>query len=298
MPTAAMPASPVQLSVEFLAPKPQRVDREKGVIYGGVCALAGVFKDRRGQFVERSLSMIREQMAAAPRGLRSRFTHPGLSADGLGKFLGRWHNPHLGEYEGKPCVRADLHISPTSRDTPSGDLGGYVLRLAEEDPEAISSSLVIEPEEEYMLEKDGTRKKDVDGEPLPAVWFPKKLWALDIVDTGDAVDGLLSAHSLTAGGAEIDRTALPDALQRQGFHMLDRMFGDAADDVILARMTEYTKRYLTKRAGGKSADEVRDRSDAQRERLKQILDAGVDAGVLSPFETARLLKPLAGPPTA
>lgn len=289
MPTKTIPAKPAMMRGEMSGSRPKSVDREKGIIRGGVCALVGTFKDKRGQFVEKSLETIRELMAGARHGgLRARFTHPALSVDGLGKFLGRWRNPYLDEYEGKKCVRADFHLSPSSRDTPSGDLGGYILRLADEDPEALSSSLVLSVEEKYKRNDDGTVAEDEKGDPLPPIWFPTSLWALDFVDVGDAVDGLLSVESLSPG-QKIDRTALPDALQRQGFQLLDQMFGDAPEDVIRARMTEYLNRYLHRRGGvGVPVEESRERANAQNAEFQSLLSGMADKGIISPFAAKKL----------
>jgi hypothetical protein len=74
-----------------------------------------------------------------------------------------------------------------------GNLGGYVMDLAESDPDALSSSLVLQTEKVQILDEKGRPKKDDKGEDVPPVWLPTKLHASDVVDTGDAVDGFLSA---------------------------------------------------------------------------------------------------------
>lgn len=255
MPTL-LPPVPKQLRVEILRTRPISVDLQKEIVHGYVLAQEGPFKTPgRGEFDREGLRKIVDLTNAERKGLRSRFTHPGLSADGLGKFLGRAKNAWLDTSGPQWRARADLHISPSSHDTPSGDLGGYVLKLAHEDPDALSSSLVIEPDEEYRLNKDGTRMKDKDGNPLPPLWKPKKLWATDVVDTGDAVDGLLSAQHLSTGD-------LPDAVQRQAWAMLDRLFAGQPHDAIRARVGDFLSRYLSRAEGGAVRDERGDGSPA------------------------------------
>lgn len=73
-------------------------------------------------------------------GIKSRFTHPGLCADGLGKYLGRARNFSR---DGN-VVRADLHLSDVANDSPDGELANYVMRLAESDPGAFGTSIVFE----------------------------------------------------------------------------------------------------------------------------------------------------------
>lgn len=241
MPTL-LPPVPKQLRVEILRTRPISVDLQKEIIHGYVLAQEGPFKTPgRGEFDREGLRKIVDLTNGERKGLRSRFTHPGLSADGLGKYLGRARGAWLDTSGDVWRARADLHISPSSHDTPSGDLGGYVLRLANEDPDALSSSVVIEADEEYRLNKDGTRVKGSDGEPLPPLWRPVKLWATDVVDTGDAVDGLLSAQHLSTGD-------LPDAAQRQGFELLDRMFAGQPPEVVRARVGAYLDRYLSRQS--------------------------------------------------
>jgi hypothetical protein len=226
----------------------RRVGVDKGVevIFGYVVAEEGVFKSEgRGQFTRDSLRTILDchRRDGGAKGLKVRYTHPSLSEDGLGKYLGRSRAAWLDAAGEVWKVRADLHVSPSSHDTPNGDLGGYVLALAAEDPAALSSSFVLDPEIKYVLNEDGTRKAGPDGEPLPPIWYCTKLYASDIVDTGDAVNDLLSAHSLSPDG-------LPGGLQRRLWKQLDDLFRDAGPDVIRARADEFLARYLAHRGGG------------------------------------------------
>lgn len=243
MPTATrpMPARPACLRVEPLRARPVGVDTTAEVIRGYVLAQEGPFKSEgRGEFDRAALKEIVRLTNAEKKGLRSRFTHPGLSGDGLGKYLGRAKGAWLDQSAPAWLARADLHISPSSHDTPSGDLGGYVLRLAQEDPDALSTSLVIAFDEEYRLNADGTPVRDKEGNVLPPLWRPTGLQATDVVDRGDAVDGMLSADHL-------DLDALPDALQRRGWGMLDRLFAGQPEPVVRARTLAYLDRYLAAR---------------------------------------------------
>lgn len=218
------------------------VDREKRILRGFVLAQEGPFKSQgRGEFDRSALEKIIQLGNAKSGGLKSRFAHPGLSEDGIGKFLGRARDLYMDRAKdlrtGKmvSAVRGDLHFDPTASNTPSGDLAGYVMDLTESDPDALSSSLVLEVDEEFRQEKDGTLTKDKDGEPLPPLWRPKALHATDLVDEGDAVDGLLSVEGLSA---------LPDGLVRQVSKMLDYQFRGCTREVVEARALSYLRKYL------------------------------------------------------
>jgi len=235
---------------------PIGVDHDENVIRGYVVAQEGAFKtEGRGEFDQKGLKQIVRLMNATPKGLKSRFAHPTLSDDGIGKFLGRAHNARLETDR----VRADLHLDPTSFDTPSGDLGGYVLRLAESDPEAFASSLVLKADELYRLDKKGRRVRDENGEELPPLWYPTELHASDVVDTGDAVDSFLSAGDL------------PDEIVRRGAELLDRQFPRLGREELRAHCLGWLERYLQWRYGPESTAMTDPRLRSRRRRLQSRL---------------------------
>lgn len=223
--------------------KPGRVDRENKILEGYVVAQKGNFKSRRGQFDDQSLGRIVQLMKDnEPRGTKSRFTHPNMSDDGLGKFLGRAHNARLDPDGGR--VRADLHLSDSASHAPAGDLADYVMRLAEEDSDALSSSLVVEVDRVSILDSYGRPKKDESGEPVPDLWLPTRIHSSDLVDEGDAVDGLLSA------GIDVDR--LPLSALWRGAELVDEVFAGQPREVVEARLQSWLQRYLDDRYGCRS----------------------------------------------
>lgn len=251
------------------------VDQDNGIIFGMVVAQEGPFKTQgRGEFDGKSLKSIVKLMKQSPKGLKSRFTHPDESNDGLGKYLGRVKNPRLGmvvveshgEIRELQAVRGDLHVAESSRSTPSGDLGGYVMELAAEDSDAISSSLVLEVDEEYRLNKDGTVQTDADGRPLPPLWRPSRLHASDIVDTGDAVDGLLGA-SLSADG-------LPGDVFNTARKLLSKQFAGKPRSFVEPRLRAWCDRALAFLYSDEESDAQRAATESRRLRLeltKQVL---------------------------
>lgn len=93
---------------------------------------------------ETMLGQVAAGINAASAGIKSRFTHPGLSADGLGRHLGRVKNASVVE----GSVVADLHFSKTAQATPDGNLAEYCMDLAEEDPSAFGASIVFYEDED------------------------------------------------------------------------------------------------------------------------------------------------------
>ena len=153
MSAVATPEFDIKTSPDFLkAHTPDRrsarsmpVDRKANVINGYVVAELGPFKSEgRGEFDLAALKKIVELGNAEGVGLKNRFAHPSLSGDGVGTFLGRAKNFRL---EAGKMVRADMHLDPTAMKTPpkgGRPLGEYVMELAETDPAAFATSLVLQ----------------------------------------------------------------------------------------------------------------------------------------------------------
>jgi hypothetical protein len=245
------------------------VDRKAGVIRGMIVAEEGVFRDSRGEFDGDSLSQIVTLMRAEPQGLKSRFTHPNLSDDGLGKYLGRVRDPRLqvahrldakartgGEVQ---LVRGDLHLDPTALREPVGGgkpLGEYVMDLAESDPEALGASLVLYVDQEVRTDARGRPLRDESGEELPPLWRPTELHAVDVVDTGDAT------RSFLAAGLDLD--GLPDAVVREATELLDRQFAGKDRALVEERLLGFVGRYLDWQFGPVVRDPARDPAEIRK----------------------------------
>lgn len=249
--TTTIPTTSRWLRADVTAP-PIGVDRENKIIRGFVMAQEGPFKtEGRGEFDLKGLRQIVRLANSKPSGLKSRFAHPSLSGDGIGTFLGRVRGAKMGvvqierngELLERNAVRGDLHLDPTSFTSPNGNLGQYVMDLAESDPSAMSSSLVIVPDEQVRLDNHGKPRKDEAGNDLPPIWWPLELHASDIVDEGDAVDGFLSADGLT------------DELVRKGYEMLRGFLPGQPRDVVEARLQAWLGRALDCRYGVDEPDE-------------------------------------------
>lgn len=232
------------------------VNREKGVIYGVILAEEGPFKSEgRGEFDRKGIRSIVRMANENSAGLKARWTHPTLSSDGLGKFLGRQKNVRSDtvmrevgkDSDGKPLMkerlvaRGDLHFDKTALEAPPDGgkpLGVYVMDLAESDPDAFGTSLVLKANLETRLDKQGRPLKDDKGDELPPLWYPEKLHASDVVDTGDATNSFLSADILAG---------LPDTVVRQACELLDAQFAGQDREAVKARLSAFIDRYLTLR---------------------------------------------------
>lgn len=130
---------------------------------------------------------------AAAGGVKSRFTHPGLSGDGLGKVLGRTKNFRRDGDQ----VLGDLHLLSVASESPDGDLASYVMKLAVEDPEAFAASIVFSrdrgAEKAFAgqhSDRDGKfTSPDKDNKRGLSHWRAAELIASDMVDEPAANPG-------------------------------------------------------------------------------------------------------------
>lgn len=179
--------------------------------------IRGVSVTTRGEALGHGMWLDQEFVDATTRhinsfnkGIKARFTHPGLSSDGLGTFLGRVMNAKT--EDGRTI--ADLHFSQAGHNTPDGDLAAYVMDLASEDPEAFGLSIVFEPDigaedlftAEHKDEHGNFTSPDTDNtQNLPHARLAA-LRAADVVDEPAAnPDGLF--HREQEFAQEADRLA-------------------------------------------------------------------------------------------
>lgn len=159
------------------------------------------------------LQSVASAINASDNGIKSRFTHPTMSSDGLGKYLGR---VKLAEVDGD-VVRADLHLAESAKTTPDGNLADYVMDLAENDPDVFGTSIAFEIDfeatEQFMLDNGGERDRwgeisgfespdELNSQNMPHIRI-SELRAVDTVDEPAAnPSGLFYATDIPA---EADR---------------------------------------------------------------------------------------------
>lgn len=203
------------------------------------------------------LSQVAEALATAENGSKSRFTHPGLSADGLAKMLGLAFG---GRVEGDQ-VLTDLHFYASAHKSPDGDLAGYVLDRAEEDPLHFGTSIVFDgdsqAEDDFMLANGGHWETVDDGwEPYQVIVGFKspdhlnvdnlphcrlsKFYAVDVVDDPAANPNGLFHRDLST--VDVAQSFLDYALG-----LSDQKPAGAAFDVDPDRARLFFQRYAHER---------------------------------------------------
>lgn len=172
------------------APAPP-IERTGGLFKAGV--IRGVSVITRGEALGHEMwidddfvASVADAVNASEKGIKARFTHPGLSGDGLGRFLGRVIDARV--EDGR--VIGDLHFSQAAHKTPDGDLATYVMDLAESDPQSFGVSIVFEHDQKAEAEFDAEHIDDDEEfqspDPLNTRHLPHvrlaELRAADVVD--------------------------------------------------------------------------------------------------------------------
>lgn len=216
-------------------------DRDAGLILGLAVVTRGEALGHHlwldGEFLQQTAAAINQ----AKTGIKSRFTHPSLSGDGLGTYLGRMKNARI---DGD-VVRADLHFSDVAHNTSDGDRAAYVMDLAEEDPVAFGVSIAYRPdygaEDKFWAtheDKDGNfESPDSDNTGnLPHARL-NELRASDVVDEPAA-----NPNGLFHRGDEIAAEA--DALLSYSLGLSDQAPELVELEVNAERVSAFVSRWL------------------------------------------------------
>ena len=223
---------PAMFRTTRTAEAPVRVDRKANVIFGASLMQVGDLNDaevRPWTVDAKTLDQALSLSSRSANGLKARFTHPNMSADGMGSYLGRWKNLRI---DGS-TLRGDLHIADAAFTSPQGDLGNYVMDLAESDPESFGVSLATKLDSADL--QQFTTMNDSKPKSERSMW-PMRFAA---IKAGDVVDD----PAATRGGMfslDADLRELP----AQATALLQTYFGDADPSVVRGRIAAFLDRYF------------------------------------------------------
>ena len=135
--------------------------------------------------------------------------------EALGTFVGRFHNFSR---EGDKVI-ADLHISDTANDSPKGELGSYLLKMAESESAMFGTSIVFTPGNLYRRGDDGGKYQ---------YNVKETSWGVDHWYTNEA------GHKLSED--EIDEAKLSDELyvECESLHACDAVDEPAANEGLFS----------------------------------------------------------------
>ena len=212
--------SKTRMSSGFFRMKPVGVDRELNVIEGVSVVTLGEAKGHGVHLDSEFLDEVTRLGADRKMGIKCRFGHPNMCNEALGTHLGWFKNfTRDGDQ-----VRADLHISEAADHSPKGELGKYLLEMAESEENAFGTSIVFTPGNTYRKNSNGEKfqRNENVTEFGADVWYTdqtghrlsedeegwlgqelyvecKELSACDAVDEPAANEGLFSADTYGQG---------------------------------------------------------------------------------------------------
>jgi hypothetical protein len=131
-----------------VAVKPMGGRFAAGVLYGVSLISRGEALGHGFWIDDVTLDQVAEFASSDSSGVKSRFTHPSMSSDGLGRHLGRIFSSERSDDR----VVGDLHFARIAHSTPEGNLAEYVMTLAEEDAAAAGLSIVFEHDREQEVD--------------------------------------------------------------------------------------------------------------------------------------------------
>lgn len=184
------------------------IDVENGIIPGVVMVQEGPAKGHgvnlEAEFVEKIHKY--DVRHFSKRGLKARFGHPSASGETMGTQLGVFKNFSLRTENGKLQLIADLHLLEASESSPTHPgMRSWVLKMADEQPDFIMSSIVFSAKGYYQRSPNGSKhnliiSKEYYGEPFTNykeewgdifVEFDEHYYT-DLVEAGAATDSLFS----------------------------------------------------------------------------------------------------------
>jgi len=144
------------LSTPSVIFKVDQVDEENSILSKVIIALAGNIKSHFGSIDQTTLSQFQQIGNAKEHGIKARFGHPNMCSSSYGIYIGRFKNFQMISN----CLYADLHLDPICIDCPSGNLYNYIISMAMNNSEMISTSIAFVPsssetswEDEYLVSR-------------------------------------------------------------------------------------------------------------------------------------------------
>lgn len=227
-----------------------QVDGDAGVIKG-VSAIQNVEALGHGMTCDATtVQQVVDAINAAPMGIGSRFTHPGMCDDGSAKMIGRVTNASVGgqgNLPGELKARCDLHLADYAAKSPDGNLRDYVIARAMEDPASFGLSIAALINPVWRLD-DGSeidawddngdqipKPANAVGDDLPLARIVKLKYVDVVGDPAANRDGLFSAGSVLAATT---------------FHEIDAWL--SARGISRERAQAFVARYFAAKKGGTS----------------------------------------------
>ncbi|MCX6280186.1 MAG: hypothetical protein NT004_19150 [Bacteroidetes bacterium] len=158
-----------------------KIDPDTGILQKVVVAQAGKVKSYFEQIDATTLSQIEALGNAKEAGIKARFGHPNMCSSSFGTYIGRFKNFQV---EGDK-VFGDLHLDDVCKDSPTGNLFDYIVKMAKNNPDMFGASIAFVPAEPQITDAE-----------YPSTRI-EQLLATDLVDDPAATNSLFAVDSFS-----------------------------------------------------------------------------------------------------
>ena len=116
-----------------------KIDDDSGVLQKVIVAQVGKVKSYFEQIDATTLSQIEKLGNSKDSGVKARFGHPNMCSSSFGTYIGRFKNFQV---DGEK-VYGDLHLDDVCKESPSGNLFAYILKMAKNNPDMFGASILL-----------------------------------------------------------------------------------------------------------------------------------------------------------
>ncbi len=229
-----------------------QVDEANGILHRVVVAQAGKVKSYFEVIDATTLDQIMMLGNAREKGVKARFGHPNMCSSSFGTYIGRFRNFKL-ENE---SVHADLHLDDICKDSPSGNLYDYIIKMAKNNPDMFGASIAFVPgkPESTDAEFPSTRIEELLATDLvddPAA--TNSLFAVDafafqattFLDSNPGIASLIASKPETIIEFMLKYYSNHDIMKKEMFQRLRNLFNsqEVTPEGISAEVTQLEKKF-------------------------------------------------------
>ena len=222
-----------------------KIDDDSGVLQKVIVAQVGKVKSYFEQIDATTLSQIEKLGNSKDSGVKARFGHPNMCSSSFGTYIGRFKNFQV---DGEK-VYGDLHLDDVCKESPSGNLFAYILKMAKNNPDMFGASIAFIPGEPAITNDE-----------YPATRI-EELLATDLVDDPAATNSLFAVDSFSYQATQFldSNPAIASLIARKPDTIIEFMLKYFSNNQIMKKeLFQRLKNLLSPTPDGANEDTVKD----------------------------------------
>ena len=222
-----------------------KIDDDSGVLQKVIVAQVGKVKSYFEQIDVITLSQIEKLGNSKESGVKARFGHPNMCSSSFGTYIGRFKNFQV---DGEK-VYGDLHLDDVCKESPSGNLFAYILKMAKNNPDMFGASIAFIPGEPAITNDE-----------YPATRI-EELLATDLVDDPAATNSLFAVDSFSYQATQFldSNPAIASLIARKPDTIIEFMLKYFSNNQIMKKeLFQRLKNLLSPTQDGANEDTVKD----------------------------------------